>query len=330
MPSHGAGCAFPGVEGPGTAVAIPVVMHRWLCVSLVSLATAFVSTGCALDTEEEEEETEETALTESELKGGGSIEVVQFNPYYGGAWPKWEYSKDKPRSGTPNWETAETFSRLLKQQHPNAAVIGMQEMDSQRNADEMRNRLGASWRVKWYGGDKQTGSAIYWRDDVVSFEKDFGKHAVNHYDRGGGRVAVMFGGALLQKKGGPKFGFFTGKLTPRTFTDDNEKDDEARSLTAWIKSEMAPFPNSSRIITVDQNDFYGGLAFDAFRKTFSTPKDDTPTWKSPNTGNWHRYDYIWWDYDNGAKRSGGFIGKSDVMGGSGSDHRAIISRVLLK
>ena len=63
----------------------------------------------------------------------------------------------------------------------------------------------------------------------------------------------MFGGALLRKKGGPKFGFFTGKLTPRTFTDDNEKDDEARSLTAWIKTVMAPHPGSSRIITTGNN-----------------------------------------------------------------------------
>lgn len=287
--------------------------------------------GCALDTDDEEEEdVEETALSESELKGGGSIEVVQFNPYYAGAWPKWEYAKDKPRSGTPNWETAETFSRLLKQQYPNASVIGMQEIESAGQAEEMRKRLGGNWRVQWYGGEKQTGSAIYWRDDVVSFEKSFGKHAVNHYDRGNGRTAVVFGGALLQKKGGPKFGFFTGKLTPRTFTDDNEKDDEARSLSAWIKDEMKPYPNASRIIAVDQNDFYGGLAFRAFSKTFSTKDDDTPTWKSPNTGKWHRYDYIWWDYDSGAKRSGGFIGKSNVMGGSGSDHRAVISRVVLK
>jgi len=142
----------------------------------------------------------------------------------------------------------------------------------------------------------------------------------------------MFGGALLQKKGGPRFGFFTGKLTPRTWDghDDQEKDDEARSLMGWIKDVMAPYPASSRIIAVDQNDFYEGLAFDAFQKSFSTPKDPTPTWKSPNTGKWHRYDYIWWDYDSGAKRSGGFIGPMDEMGGSGSDHRAVIARVLLR
>lgn len=303
--------------------------HAWLW-ALVGLAlVAFASTGCALETDEDDDG-EETALSESELTASASVEVVQFNPYYGGAWPKWEFTKDKPRSGTPSWETAETFSRLLKKQHPNAAVIGMQEMESKGDAEEMRKRLGESWRVEWYGGARQTGSAIYWRDDVVSFENNFGKHAVNHYDRGGGKIAVTFGGALLQKKGGPKFGFFTGKLTPRTFTDDNEKDDEARSLTAWIRNVMSPYPNSSRIITVDQNDFYGGLAFDAFWKTFSTPKDDTPTWKSPNTGNWHRYDYVWWDYDSGKKRAGGFVGKPDVMGGSGSDHRAVISRVRLK
>lgn len=303
----------------------------WSLFGLAAVAVAMI--GCAVDTDDEDEDDdEETALSESELEGGGSIEVVQFNPYYGGAWPKWEYSKDKPRSGTPNYETAETFSSLLKKQHPNAAVIGMQEIESAGQAEEMRKRLGARWRVQWYGGEKQTGSAVYWRDDVVSFERNLGKHAVNHYDRGGGKVAVMFGGALLQKKGGPKFGFFTGKLTPRTFdgAGDQEKDDEARSLRGWIRKVMSPYPNSTRIIAIDQNDFYGGLAFDSFWKTYSTPKDDTPTWKSPNTGNWHRYDYIWWDYDSGKKRSGGFIGKSDVMGGSGSDHRAVISRVLLK
>jgi hypothetical protein len=135
----------------------------------------------------------------------------------------------------------------LKQQHPDAAVIGMQEMDSAAQAEEMRKRLGNTWRVQWYGGEKQTGSAIYWRDDVVSFEKNLGKHAVNHYDRGNGRIAVIFGGALLQKKGGPKFGFFTGKLTPRTFTDDNEKDDEARSLRGFIRNVMSPYPGASRI-----------------------------------------------------------------------------------
>src|SRR5688500_11431652 len=102
------------------------------------------STGCAVETDDDEDG-EETALSESELSASASIEVVQFNPYYGGAWPKWEYAKDKPRRGTPNWETAETFSRLLKQQHPNASVIGMQEMESQGDAEEMRKRLGANW-----------------------------------------------------------------------------------------------------------------------------------------------------------------------------------------
>jgi hypothetical protein len=296
---------------------------------ILGIALAVATSACAVVVDDEEDG-EETALSESELTASASIEVGQFNPYYGGAWPKWEYAQDEPRSGNKTYETAETFSRLLTQQHPNTAVMGMQEMESKSDAEEMRKRLGSKWRVEWYGGDKQTGSAIYWRDDVVTFEKNFGKHTVNRYTRGGRTVAVNFGGALLSKKGGPKFGFFTGKLTPRTFTDDDEKDDEARSLMRWIKDVMSPNPNSSRIITVDQNDFYGGLAFDAFSKSFSTPKDDTPTWKSPNTGKWHRYDYIWWDYDSRTKRAGGFVGTPDVMGASGSDHRAVIGRVRLR
>lgn len=305
----------------------------WGLVGLIGLM-AVATTGCAVETgdDDDEEDGEETALSESELKGGGSIQVVQFNPYYGGAWPMWEFTKDKPRQGTPNYATAEKFSSLLKKEHPNASVIGMQEIDSAGVAEEMRKRLGGNWRVKWYGGAKQTGSAIYWRDDVVSFEKDLGQHAVNHYDRGNGKVAVMFGGALLQKKGGPRFGFFTGKLTPRTWdgANDQEKDDEAHSLRKWVKKVMEPYATSSRIVAVDQNDFYDGLASKAFNYSFSRPDDDTPTWQSPNTGKWHRYDYIYWDYDSGKKRKGGFIGKSDVMGGSGSDHRAVISRVVLR
>lgn len=301
--------------------------------SMLGLFVALAMTGCAADVEDDDgEDGEEIALSESELTRSGSIEVVQFNPYYGGAWPKFEYTKEKPRQGTPTYETAEAFSALLKKDHPNAAVIGMQEIDSPGVAEEMRKRLGGNWRVQWYGGAKETGSAIYWRDDVVSFEANFGKHAVNVVDRPGGKLTIMFGGALLQKKGGPKFGFFTGKLTPRTWdgAGDREKDNEARSLMRWISQVMAGQPNASRVIAVDQNDFHSGLAYDAFKRSFSTVKDDTATWKSPNTGKWHRYDYIWWDWDSGKKRSGGFIGKADIMGGTGSDHRAVISRVALK
>lgn len=45
--------------------------RAWLWGLVVVMAA---STGCAVDLEEEEEE---TALSESELKGGGSLEVVQ-------------------------------------------------------------------------------------------------------------------------------------------------------------------------------------------------------------------------------------------------------------
>ena len=207
----------------------------------------------------------------------------------------------------------------------------MEEIDNAGVAEEMRKRLGNGWRVHWYGGANQTGSAIYWRDDLVTFEKDLGKHAVNHFDQAHGGDAVMFGGALLAKRGGPRFGFFTGKLTPRTYDghDDQEKDDEARRLMAWIKDVMSPYASSSRIIAVDQNDFYEGLAFNAFAKSFSTAHDATPTWKSPNTGKWHRYDYVWWDYDGGQKRTGGVV-KEEVMGDSGSDHRSVIATVTLR
>lgn len=52
---------------------LPSSMRKraWLWGLVVVMAA---STGCAVDLEEEEEE---TALSESELKGGGSLEVVQ-------------------------------------------------------------------------------------------------------------------------------------------------------------------------------------------------------------------------------------------------------------
>lgn len=311
-------------------------MNATYAACLLFAATALAATGCAADTGDEEDDGEETALTAAEVSAASEVTVVQFNPYYGGQYPMNGYTQD--RSKLPkSYATAEQFSKLLRQHHPNASVIGMQEMDSAQVAEEMRKRLGAdgprAWRVKWYGGEKQTGSAIYWRDDVIAFERDLGKHVVNHFSKEHGGVATTFGGALLKKKGTKReFGFFTGKLTPRTYDGhrDQEKDDEARSLTAWIGRAMASEPRAARIVAIDMNDFYEGLAWKVFDKTFTDGKDARPTWKSPNTGNWHRYDYLWYDYDGGKKRSGGIASGPIELGGTGSDHRAVVTRFRIR
>ena len=80
----------------------------------------------------------------------------------------------------------------------------------------------------------------------------------------------------------------------------------------------------SRIVAVDQNDPWNGLAFKEMSKSWRQPGDDTVTWKSPNSGKWFRYDYVWTD------KSGAFVGPGTIMGDSGSDHRSAIATVSLR
>lgn len=298
-------------------------MRPWIHTGLLGLVALVL--GCSAEVPDEPED---EALASSALAGGPSVQVVQFNPYYGGMYPKWAYTQPGGGHDLPKtYETMETFSKLLAASYPNAAIIGMEEVEAASVAEEIRTRLGPTWATIWYGGEKETGSAIFYRTTDIALQKNLGKHAVNHFDAKHGGNAVMFGGALFtQVASGAELAFFTGKMTPRTYDghNDQEKDDEAKSLTTWVNTVTADHPHTTKILTIDQNDPYAGLAMTELNKSWRQPGDETPTWKSPNSGKWFRYDYVW------TNKTGAFVGPSHVMGDSGSDHRSVISTVALK
>ncbi len=304
--------------------------------------------GCiaATDSSDDGDDASESAEALSEE---GRVEIVQFNPFYGGAYPQWAYTKDDWQKLPKTYATMEAFAKKLADDHPHAAVIGMQEILSEENVEQIRLRLvqatGKPWKAKHYGKSLYNGDAalpatqegIFWRDDLIDFVTDFGTHEVVQFEKNGKIVSVRFGGALLAKKGTTRrFGFFTGKLSPRSYQSpggkdlDAVKDEQVKKLESWIHDKMKDHPGATRVVAIDQNDGYGKLAFDEFAKRFGQGGDDTPTWQSPHTGNWYRYDYVWWDRDGDAEKKGnGFFSKPKLMTKTGSDHRAVVADVYI-
>lgn len=286
------------------------------------------------------------------LAEAGHLQVVQYNPFYGGAYPRYAYQEEGWQSLPKTYETAETFAAMLTAKYPAASVIGMQEILSEENAEQIRLRLaqasGKPWMVQFYGKSIADGAdalpstkeAIFWRDDVVTMLESFGTRQVQRYkNKSGTVISVRFGGALLQKKGtSRRFGFFTGKLTPRSqkgldgkVLGDDDKVEELGILDGWIEQKMSAHPKASRIVAIDMNAGYGTDPWHRMAQSFADSHDPTKTWKSPHTGNWYRYDYIWWDYDGAAKtKKNGFFEDPHVMGKTGSDHKAVIADVYVR
>ena len=312
---------------------------------LACAALTLGACGAAPESDSEDTDTLVDALSEE-----GHLQVVQYNPFYGGQYPKYAYAEEGWQSLPKSYETMEAFAASLQTKYPNAAVIGMQEIVSESNAQQIQQRLVAATGKPWlhvhFGNATHpdalahsTEEAIFWREDLVSFIQDFGTREVQRYKKGDGSlVSVRFGGALFQKKNTDRwFGFFTGKLTPRNQTgadgqplDDGDKVEEVERLSAWMTKKLANHPYATRIVTMDMNAEFGSAPWKRMSSSMSDAKDSTTTWKSPHTGEWRRYDYVFWDVDAGGKRKGGFFDDPHVMGKTGSDHKAVIADVYVR
>ena len=312
-----------------------------------ALIACTLLTGCLAAGEESESAPEETATLSDALAADGRITVVQYNPFYGGQYPKFAFQQEGWQSLPKTYETMESFASSLGAKYPSASVIGMQEIVSAANAEQIAIRLtqatGKPWMHKHYGNTSalahSTEQGIFWRSDVVTMMEDFGSHEVQRYKKkDGSLVSVRFGGALFVKNGTDRFfAFFTGKLTPRNYVgvdgqvlDDGDKVEEVKRLKTWMTKELVDHPFATRIVTVDLNAKYGSAPYDRFSASMGDSKDPTPTWQSPGSGEWRRYDYVWWDIDAGTKRSGGFFEDPHVMGKTGSDHKAVIADVYVR
>jgi len=88
-----------------------------------------------------------------------------------------------------------------------------------------------------------------------------------------------------------------------------------------ILATTAKHPHASRVVLTDLNDTPGSPAWGRMRMHYW---DDDAT--SPTRGA-ERLDYIFWDYDSGAKRKDGFFVGPITSADFGSDHRYIAARV---
>jgi hypothetical protein len=124
--------------------------------------------------------------------------------------------------------TAARVAQLLERDHPNAAVLGMQDVVSAEDAEQVRRVLttetGQRWSVRWF----TKGEAIFWRPAVFALAADFGAKSAE-----GGRLA----GVLLSKRDtARKLAVFTGSPTAEG------------ALEAWIQEKTAKHGASARVI----------------------------------------------------------------------------------
>ena len=291
-------------------------------------AVTFWCAACTSPAADDVEQSADALVTNPEAR----LRVVQCNLEDGG-----RYTDGK---GSVTYDTAKRFATLMASTSINgAAVIGMEEI---WNDDEPRRliaeKTGHEWKMRNYPqGIHCTGSgiAVLWRPDLVTMKEDFGTVDVATLDNG---YVVRFGGALFEKNGTTReFGFFTGKLTwdgatiGGRATDDELRAAQARTLRTWVQSKMSAHPRSARIITMDMNGDHGTPVWDAMSEEYWD--DDV----ADATHDSHydlllgkRYDYIWWDYDAGARNTNGFYERPHRSEHFGSDHRFVWADVFLR
>ncbi|MBI2943958.1 MAG: hypothetical protein HYY25_07130 [Candidatus Wallbacteria bacterium] len=262
-----------------------------------------------------------------------SLMVVQCNPYIGGKHP---VSGD---TGKVTWETAEVFARLLAKECPQAAVIGEEEVIGLESARKMQGFLnkhsGMSWEYAFEEQgvrDRGSGLAVHWRTDKATLVKRLGSVVIDHLDNG---YNLRFMGVVLAEKStGRPFGVFCGKLVWSGAKKDGKKvgeDDrvaEARTLKAWVRRVMAPYPSAPRIIPMDMNASHGSRTFREMALEYESDGSRLHTHSSLNRIFGHsimlkRLDYIWYDSDGGPAKKGGFLAPAGRSEHFGSDHRAV-------
>jgi len=163
-----------------------------------------------------------------------------------------------------------------------------------------------------------------------------GSEVIGRIDNG---YNLRFMGVVLAEKAtGRPFGVFCGKLIWAGAVKDGRKVREAervrqaRRVKDWVRKVMAGYPNAPRILTMDMNSTHGSKTYNEFAKEYESDGSKQFTHSSPKQ--WFgrsimfkRLDYIWYDADDGAKKTGGFLSPAGRSEHFGSDHRAVWARV---
>jgi GH43 family beta-xylosidase len=267
----------------------------------------------------------------------GDLTVAQLNPYKGGQFD------DLDSSGPVTFGTARRFAAMLAQSYKRTAVIGMQEAVSADVVESVRGILvevtGHPWDARLF--DTEPGAqpayerlAILWRADVLDLVEELGSVEVDALDSGAGprTRSLRFGGLLLRRRGTRRdVGVFTGKLVPLgreidgAPVDNDDRAAEATRLRAWIAQVLAPHPDATRVIAVDTNADVGTAPWVDLRGGgFWDGDDDTPTHFAYGA---RRIDHLFWDLDDGPRRTDGFLLGPFVTADFGSDHRSVVARV---
>lgn len=281
---------------------------------------------CNVPTTEElvelDEEIEALPAKADNIDTSKSIKVVQVNPFYNGKYTESDKSQ-------VTWDTANRFAKLIRDVGQ-VGIIGLQETNDPHIRAILEEKTGYLWEIKIVEqgiNGKGSGLAILWRPDLVEKVDDFGFVEVEKLDT---NYSIRFMGMLLKPKGAPQpLGVFNGKLAwdgaelaGRTATDaDRAK--EASLLRKWIKEKMANYPQSGRLVTMDLNGGFNSAAWKKMNEEFDDHQVFTATHNSHNLWLSQRLDYIWFDIDGAAKKTGAFIDGPRRSMHFGSDHRFV-------
>jgi len=279
------------------------------------------------------------------------ITVCQCNILDGGKWTEGDRSE-------VTYDTARRFAQWVASvnppgsAHPPIAVIGMQELMSEADRSTIEAFLeqytGAAWDSARtpQGVNSTSGIGMFWRPDLVEFRAEWylGEKVLEQIDNG---YVLKFVGRLFRKQGyQDAFGLFTGKLlwggaiiNGHEVTEE-ERRQEAVRLKTWISGGetgspgMSGYPGTVRVIATDLNTDTGTATWNEMNLDYSDPSSQHtigmssyPDWLLDITG--RRIDYVWWDYDAGAKQSGGFADGPRRSSHFGSDHRAVYATINL-
>ena len=244
-------------------------------------------------------------------------------------------------SGPVTWDTAKGFARALALETPDAAIVGMQELDSDQTAAKVRELLhqstGKDWTFLWTPqglNDRGDGLAIFWRRDLISMERDLGKTPLDFLDDGA--VLSAMGAWFRHLESSRTFGFFTARLAPPSADRGAMpvttwvQRMEAWRLREWIARVMEPHPDDARILAVDLESSWASPAWFELRRDFEPDADKRFTVCSHTAlFKGKRYDYLWWDGHSGPRLHGGRVGRPGRSEHFGGSHRFVWAKLKL-
>jgi hypothetical protein len=285
-----------------------------------------VAAGMTLDPAPEDEEDFSSTTRSLSRSQAFPVSVAQCNIYYGGShtFNLDKYGWGKP-TGPATYKTARRFATLVAKHWSRVSIIGMQEVTSRANAGKLAGYLeqktGHDWDYVYHGGN-----AVFWRRAMWSLKKDLGTHVIEYYPKSDGHiVSLRVVAAILHRRGSHAYvAASSGKLIPKGHLSNRFRGREALSWISWISRSMGSYSDSSRLIFVDQN---AGLRTSPWYR-FNTRYFENGGRK--RTHMWGRFDYVWWDYAAGDRRTDGFRGGPYVSRSFGSDHRSVAARVMLE